>query len=190
MRTAPWRQRWQQWQSLRPKLHRDGASLPAALLLASLQQRLDSEQLRVVDLQLQPEESVLELDIQQPLRARLQLFFHFGEVDWPKRTLLIHYRLQGTPQDSGLIRRALGTLLLTALDAGLGSHLLQRLAAELAFLDIQPQHIVVHLDQLPPVPRWQEQSFPGKSLARHLQLKSITTPPDHLRLTLGWHRQG
>ena len=106
MRTAPWRQRWQQWQSLRPKLHRDGASLPATLLLASLQQQLDSEQLRVVDLQLQPEECVLELDIQQPLRARLQLFFHFGELDWPRRTLLIHYRLQGTPQDNGLIRRA------------------------------------------------------------------------------------
>ncbi|MDC7699972.1 hypothetical protein [Vogesella indigofera] len=190
MSTAPWRQRWQQWQSLLPKLHRDGASLPAALLLASLQQQLDSEQLQVLDLQLQPEESVLELDIQQPLRARLQLFFHFGELDWPKRTLLIHYRLQGTPQDSGLIRRALGTLLLTALDAGLGSHLLQRLAAELAFLDIQPQHIVVHLDHLPLATRWRTQTFPGKSLARHLQLKAITTPPGHLRLTLGWHKQG
>lgn len=190
MSSAPWQQRWRQWQSLRPKLHRDGASLPAALLLAGLQRQLDSEQLQVISLQLQPQESVLELDIQQPLRARLQLSFHFGELDWPRRTLLIHYRLQGTAHDSGLIRRTLGTLLLTALDAGLGSHLLQRLAAELAFLDIQQQHIVVHLDQLPPFARWQTQPFPGQSLARHLQLKSVTTPPGHLRLTLGWHRQG
>ncbi len=190
MSSSPWWQRWQQWQSLRPRLHRDGASLPAALLLAGLQQQLDGPQLRVLDLQLQPEESVLALEIQQPVHARLQLLFHFGDIDWPGRTLLIHYRLQGSAHDSGLIRRTLGTLLLTALDAGLGSHLLQRLAAELTFLDIQPQHIVVHLDQLPPFARWQEQSFPGKSLARHLQLKSITTPPGHLRLSLGWHRQG
>lgn len=185
-----WQQRWQQWQTQRPRLHRDGISLPATLLLRTLRKQLDSDTVQVTHLALQPGESLLELTVQQPLTASLQLYFSFGEINWPARTLTIHYRLQGTPYDSSLIKRTLGTLLLATLDAGLGVKLLQRLAAELDFITIHPRHLTLHLDQLPLAARALEQDILGKPLARRLALTAISTSKDYLRLTLGRPTQG
>lgn len=188
MDSGQWRQRWQHWQSRRPRLHRDGVSLPASLLLDALQKQLNGERLQVENLQLHPEHSCLTLLLQQPVAARLQLFFHFGAINWPARTVLIHYQLQGSRHDGNLVRRTLGTLLLVALDAGLGTRLLQNLTADLDYIDIQPQHIHIHLDRLPPAARWLEQDILGKPLAERIALRAISTPEHHLRLSVGRQR--
>lgn len=185
MSTTPgWRQRWQDFSTRLPALHRDGISLPAALLLPQLQKALDGDELAVEGLQFNDIGGELRLLLKKPGQRLLIIQFRFAPVDWPARRIDVDFSLQGENRDRSLAGRALGKLVQLGLESGLGLRALQRLAAPLGWLELQDGRASVHLQQIPFLARWLQQPLLGKPLAERLQLAAIDTADNALRLRL------
>lgn len=181
-----WQPAWQRWQQQRPRLHRDGFSLPATVLLRALQKELDGEQYQVKALLLAPDACLLRLNISQPTASMLDIHFRITPLCANSHTLHVPYHLHGRCHDASLLRRSLGKLLWLAIHHGQNSQLLQTLAADLDFIDIYPDHLLVHLDRIPLLQR----SLLHPAITPLFSLKQITTPPGYLRLQFGTIQQG
>jgi len=183
------------WQRLSTKLpipHRDGLSLPPALLLSTLQNQLDPELARCESLSIDDEQIHLQLAVAQPLHANLQLSLRPARTDWPSRTLILDYRLQGNSTSPSRLCRVVNDTLLGRLDSRIGRQLLGQLLKDLPWLRLEGEQLIVTLDRIDGLNRWLESSLFGQGLAEHFALTELRIESGALRLVVhrGQHDEG
>jgi len=183
------------WQRLSTKLpipHRDGLSLPPALLLSTLQNQLDPELARCESLSIDDEQMHRQLAVARPLHASLQLSLRPARTDWPSRTLILDYRLQGSSTSPSRLRRVVNDTLLGRLDSRIGRQLLGQLLKDLPWLRLEGEQLIVTLDRIDGLNRWLESSLFGQGLAEHFALTELRIESGALRLVVhrGQHDEG
>ena len=176
--------RWQRWQTLRPRLHRDGISLPAALLLKQLKSWLDSDELTVEDLLLDEHGAVFWLHLHHPAATILQLHCQPEPVTPGDDSLRLRYHLQADDMQPGLRGHLLGKAASLAANSGMATRLLQRLAASLPWLAIDQQHLTLHWRDIPAVQRWLHTTVLGYQPLQSWRIAAVHTCHDCLRLQL------
>jgi len=190
-----WQSLAEGWQRLSAKLptpHRDGVSLPPALLLSTLQKQLDPELARCESLSIDDEQMHLQLAVARPLHASLQLSLRPARVDWPSRTLILDYRLQGSSTSPSRLRRVVNDTLLGRLDSRIGRQLLGQLLKDLPWLRLEGEQLIVTLDRIDGLNRWLESSLYGQGLAERFALTELRIESGALRLVVhrGQHDEG
>ena len=174
--------RWQRWQTLRPRLHRDGVSLPAALLLKQFKSWLDSDELTVEDLLLDEHGAVFWLRLHHPTATILQLHCQPEPTPTGSDSLRLRYQLLADDSQPGLGGHVLGKIASLAANSGLATRLLQRLAAPLPWLSVDPQHLTLHWRRIPALQAWLARHSLGSQLAQQLTIHHLSTQHDALRL--------
>lgn len=178
-----WQQRWQAWQENRPRLHRDGVSLPGKLVLRKLQQWLNNERLSIDDLLLDEHGAVFWLTLHHPAHAILQLHCQ-PATGGPDGALHLHYQIKGDPAQAGLRGHALAKLASLAGNSQIAANLLQRLLADLPWVSISSQHLTVYWRDITALKQWLHTvPLAGKTLNR-FDIAAISTGDDSLRLRL------
>lgn len=184
-----WQQRWQAWQAQRPRLHRDGVSLPGKLVLRKLQQWLNNERLSIDDLLLDEHGAVLWLTLHHPVRTTLQLHCQ-PAADGPDNALHLHYQIKGDPDQSGLRGHALAKLASLAGNSQIAANLLQRLLADLPWVDISSQHLTIYWRDIAALQQWLRQLPLAGKVLMQFDIAAIRTADDSLRLRLKRRQPG
>lgn len=178
-----WQQRWQTWQQQRPRLHRDGVSLPGKLVLHKLQQWLNSEHLSIDDLLLDEQGAVFWLTLHHPARTTLQLHCQ-PAAGGPDDALHLHYQLKGDPAQTGLRGHALAKLASLAGHSQMSTRLLQTLLADRPWISVSSQHLTIYWRDITALQQWLcKLPLAGKVLMQ-FDIAAISTGDDSLRLRL------
>lgn len=185
-----WHQHWQNWQRYRPHLHRDGISLPAALLLKQLKSWLDNDDLIIEDLLLDEHGAVFWLRIQHPAPTILQLHCRPETAAAGSDSLRLHYHLQADDSQPSLRGHLLGKAASLAANSGMATHLLQKLAAPLPWLAIDQQYLTLHWHDIPAIQRWLNATVLGYQPLTGWRIAAIHTRHDWLRLQLKRRQPG
>lgn len=178
-----WQQRWQAWQDYRPRLHRDGVSLPGKLVLRQLKQWLDGERLSIDDLLLDEHGAVFWLTLHHPISTTLQLHCQ-PAAGGPDGALHLHYQLKGDATQAGLRGHALAKLASVAGNSQMAANLLQKLAADLPWLTISPQHLTLYWRDITVLQQWLATLPLADKALSQLDIAALRTGDDHLRLQL------
>ncbi|MFN4235970.1 MAG: hypothetical protein ACK4FZ_01830 [Vogesella sp.] len=178
-----WQQRWQAWQENRPRLHRDGVSLPGKLVLRKLQQWLNNERLSIDDLLLDEHGAVFWLTLHHPAHTILQLHCQ-PAAGGPDGALHLHYQIKGDPAQAGLRGHALAKLATLASGSGVAANLLQRLTADIAWLQVSPHHITLYWRNIPALQDWLQRTRLATLACDQLDIGAVLTTEDALRLRL------
>lgn len=179
-----WHKQWQNWQRYRPRLHRDGISLPAALLLKQLKSWLDSDELILEDLLLDEHGAVFWLRVQHPTPTILQLHCQPDVAATDNNSLRLRYRLQADDSQPSLRGHLLGKAASLAANSGLATRLLQRLAAPLPWLAIDQQYLTLHWRDIPAAQHWLNATVLGYQPLAGWRIAAVHTHHDWLRLQL------
>jgi len=175
------------WQRLSAKLpipHRDGVSLPPALLLTGLNRYLDSDQARADHIDIRDDWLHLQLTVTHPLHAELQLALRPADIDWPARRLTLDYTLTGHSTSPSRLKRLANSALLGRLDSRIGRQLLGQLLKDLPWLRLEGERLIVALDRVDTLNRWLESPLFGQNLADRFALAELRIENGALRLVM------